>query len=418
MTGESAHARTAKIARGLLPAPLTAPAHARLWLSSALYYHANHFEMITTGYVVLQTAGSPLDVGVVGFCRAIPMFALGLVAGAATDRFRRTGVLLAVQAVGLVAALLLAVLFTLGGARVWQIAPLTALLGCAWATDYPTRRALIAEIHPREGVVPALSLESLTMQGNKIVAALASGLLLALGGGTLAYGWLTLVYGCNLLALVRLHRFPDTPRGPRSVGGVRLTERVRGGWGVAVRTPLVLGVLLVTMVMNLLVFPYQQMLPVVARDVLGIGPQQLGLLAGADGIGALVTGVALMRQRGRFRPNILFLCGSFGGAVAVIALAASPLFALSYGIQIAVGLCTGAFGAMQSALVLGAVAPAMRTRAMGMLAMAIGIGPFGALLAGALSATFGPTWTLAGMAALALVLMAAITARTRALHAA
>ncbi len=418
MRGESAAARLRRRGRGLLPAPLAVPAYRRLWLSSLLYYHAFHFEAITGGWVVFERTGSPLDVGLLGFCRAIPMFALGLVAGAITDRFRRSSVLLAVQSVGGAAALALALLFAFDAASLPLIYLLTALLGCAWAADYSTRRTLVAEMQAREHVAAALSLEAASMQANKILATFAGGLLLAAGGPTICYGWLALIYACNLLALVRLHRHADTPHGPRAGGEIGVVERIRGGWTVAMHTPAVLGVLLVTMAMNLLVFPYQQMLPVVARAVLGVGPRELGLLAGADGIGALVMGLVLAGRRRQIRPPVLFLGGTFAGAVVVIALAGSRVFALSYALQIVAGVCFGAFGAMQSAIVIGAVAPAMRTRAMGMLATAIGVGPFGALLAGVLSTAFGPAVTLTGMAALALIVIAATVARTRPFRAA
>ena len=57
----------------------------------------------------------------------------------------------------------------------------------------------------------------------------------------------------------------------------------------------------------------------------------------------------------------------------------------------------------------------MRARAMGMLAMAIGVGPFGVLLTGFLSSAIGATWTITGMSLIAFALMAAILARSRTL---
>ncbi len=417
MDAGSLTVRAAKRLRAQMPAPLATPAYRQLWLSSLLYYHANHFEMITAGWVVLQLTGSPLGVGVLGFCRAIPMFLLGLVISAVADRYRRADVLLTVQGLGFLAAVTLTALFGTGAVHLWHIYLLTGVLGCAWATDYSTRRALITEIVAREHLVNAISLEAVSMQGNKVVATLISGLILATGGATWCYGWLTLMYGLNLLAVARLRRSLSTASAQRPQTDIRIRERVQGGWAVAMRTPLVRGVLLITMAMNLLVFPYQQMLPVVARDVLHVGPQQLGILAGADGIGALAVGLALTRKKRHGRPALLFLCGTFLGAAVVILLAVSRLFALSWGLQILAGMCFGAFGAMQSALVLGAVAPELRTRAMGMLAMAIGFGPFGILLAGASSAAVGPMWTLVGMPALALAAMTCIVMRNHALRA-
>ena len=73
---------------------------------------------------------------------------------------------------------------------------------------------------------------------------------------------------------------------------------------------------------------------------------------------------------------------------------------------------------MQPVIILNIVEMQMRARAMGMLAMAIGVGPFGILLTGFLSSVIGATWTITGMSALAFLLMAAIVLRSRALLAA
>jgi hypothetical protein len=407
--------RAARTLRDLVPAVLAVPAYQRVWRSSLLYYHAYHFEIITAGWVVLVRTGSPISVGLVGFCRTIPMFVFGLILGAAADRFRRTDVLLAVQTLGLSAALTMALLFTADVVHLWQIYLITGLLGCAWATDFSTRRALISELHARERIVNALSLESMSMQGNKILATLLSGLFLAIGGATLCYWWLTAIYALNLFAILRLRHYLGATQERPSPHGVRLAQLVKGGWSVAVQTPVVLGVLLITVVMNLLVFPYQQMLPVIARDLLHVGPKQLGVLAGADGIGSIIVGAILTRRARGSRHGVIFLAGAFSVGLFVIVLAMSRLFALSWGTQVTLGLCSGMFGAMQPVLILNMVEVQMRARAMGMLAMAIGVGPFGILLTGILSATIGATWTITGMSLLALVLMAAVLSRSRSL---
>jgi MFS family permease len=407
--------RASRTLRDLVPAVLAVPAYQRVWRSSLLYYHAYHFEIITAGWVVLVRTGSPISVGLVGFCRTIPMFVFGLILGAAADRFRRTDVLLAVQTLGLSAALTMALLFTADAVHLWQIYLITGLLGCAWATDFSTRRALISELHARERIVNALSLESMSMQGNKILATLLSGLFLAIGGATLCYWWLTAIYALNLFAILRLRHYLGATQVRPSPHGVRLAQLVKGGWSVAVQTPVVLGVLLITVVMNLLIFPYQQMLPVIARDLLHVGPKQLGILAGADGIGSIIVGAILTRRARGSRHGVIFLAGAFSVGLFVIVLAMSRLFALSWGTQVTLGLCSGMFGAMQPVLILNMVEVQMRARAMGMLAMAIGVGPFGILLTGILSATIGATWTITGMSVLALILMAAVLSRSRSL---
>lgn len=398
--------------RGLLPPVLALPDYRRLWLTGIIYYHAYAFEMVVAGWAVLLMTGSPFAVALVGFCRSLPMLVLGLVLGSLADRVRETTLILLVQVAALIAATILALLFLTGLVQFWQVCLLTAVFGCGWACDFSARRSLLARLAGAERAGNALSLETMTNVGNKVVAAAFGGAVLALGGPRLAYWWLVVVHLAAVAAIVHLRR-----RGvrvpPPERATVPLIGLVRLGWTTSVHNPTVRGVLLITVVMNLLTFPYQQLIVVVARDILAVGSGRMGVLAGIDGLGSITMAGLLAFGALRFRPGRVFLFGALGTTVLVLVLANSHLYALSLALQIVVGVCHGAFASMQPSLIIGATEPHLRARAMGMLAMAIGMGPLGILLAGSLSTLVGPSATLTGMALTSLALMALIIARNR-----
>ena len=395
------------------PAVLAVPGYRRLWRGGLIYYHAYWFEIVATGWTVLLLTGSPLAVGLVGFCRTLPMLVFGLLLGALADRLRETNLLLAVQCVGALAALSLAALFLLGLTPLWAIALLVAVIGCGWACDFSARRALVAQFHGPARVANALSLETMTMLGSKIAATALAGGLLALGGARLAYGWLTLVYLAGIAAAAAVRRH-EVLAARLPMAAISLLTLARLGWATAVRTPVVRAVLLVTVAMNILVFPYQQLIAVVAGDILRVGSAQMGLLAGGDGIGGIIVAGLLTARAKGLRHGALFLGGALGVSLLLLALAFSRSFTLSFVLQIALGACSGAFGAMQAALIVGATSVEARARALGMLAMAIGTAPLGIILAGVLSGAIGPTATLAGMATLALLLVGGLAFSSRA----
>jgi hypothetical protein len=99
----------------------------------------------------------------------------------------------------------------------------------------------------------------------------------------------------------------------------------------------------------------------------------------------------------------LFVAGSCGAAALLIGLALSPILALSLGIQLAIGICTGLFGAHQAALVLSAAPAGSRASALGLIATAIGLTPIGMLLIGGLSSAAGAQVAIATMASLGLI---------------
>src|SRR5919199_2432798 len=94
----------------LLPSVLTVPSYRRLWYYALLFFHANTFETVVAGWAVLVLTGSPFAVGLVGFCRALPMFVLGLALSAVAERFPGGAVLLGVQATSFLGAAALAAL--------------------------------------------------------------------------------------------------------------------------------------------------------------------------------------------------------------------------------------------------------------------------------------------------------------------
>ena len=121
----------------------------------------------------------------------------------------------------------------------------------------------------------------------------------------------------------------------------------------------------ITVLMNTLVFPYQQMLPVFARDVLRVGPAALGLLVAAQRGSAPSSPSLAIAARGEraSTTRALFAGSSLAGALVLLAFAWSPWYALSLALQLAIGAAESGFGTMQSAIVLLAAPEQARGRA-------------------------------------------------------
>jgi MFS family permease len=173
-----------------------------------------------------------------------------------------------------------------------------------------------------------------------------------------------------------------------------------------------LGVLCTTVIMNALAFSYVQLLPVVARDHLQIGPGLMGLLASADGMGTLIGALVLaalgnIRQQGR-----VFALGALIELVSLLAFTLSPWYGLSFLLLMLVGMGNAGFSTMQSTIILLSAAPGMRGRAVGILGLCIGSTPLGLLELGAVAAIFGAPLAIGFNAALALVLMVPVVLYT------
>jgi MFS family permease len=365
-------------------------------------------DVVVLGWLSLALTDSPLMVGVAAFCRAVPMMALGPFAGVLADRLPRVHLMMAVQVVNIVAAAALGLLFSVGRAGFGVLVAVEIVLGIAWVLDFPSRRTVLFVVVGRERLTAAVSLETMSMQAAKMVGPVLGGLLLArIGPAACYFAFASLSLGA-LLATQRLARQVALPGSP---GAEPVLDSLLAGLREARGHPAILGVLAVTALMNTLVFPYQQMLPVFARDVLHVGPAPLGLLVAAQGLGALVSSALIGARGGPLSHGRVFIGSSLAGALLLLVFACSPWYALSLALQFAIGTTDSGFGTMQSAIVLLAAPERAHGRVMGILSACIGTQPIGSLWIGLMASRMGAPLATGLNAALAFVLMVPVAMR-------
>jgi MFS family permease len=382
---------------------LREPHFLKLWVAGACAHTARWMDVLVLGWVALELTDSPLLVGLAGFCRSIPMIAVGPVAGLIADRLDRSRVMLAAQVVNTAVAGVLALLFATGNGAFPPLVLLSLVLGVMVSVDFPSRRtALYALVGPAR-VTNAISLESVAVQGSKILGPVLGGVLLARFGATGCYLAMVGLYGVAVLLQVALARrvpMPGAGGGEPMAGG--LAAAVREVWA----NPLIRAVLVITVLMNSLVFPHQNILAVFARDVLAIGPARLGLVVAANGVGALAGALIIAARRGPGYHGPVFGLGSLAAAVLLVAFALLPWYGPAVVLQLLIGFAEAGFGTMQSAIVLLAAPERLRGRAMGILSGCIGTYPLGALWIGFLAGEIGAAPAIAlgaGVAALAML---------------
>jgi MFS family permease len=383
------------------------PSYRRLWASGLCMSVARWMDLVTLGWLALQLTGSPFMVGLAAFARAAPLMAVGPFTGIVADRVPRGRILFVAQATGGVTALLLAAIFAVGWGGYWPLVALEVVFGLMWALDFPARRTALYALLGASRVAQAVSLETVSMQLAKMLGPLAAGLCLARLGPAACFGLMAVVYGAGLAVSAGLGRRLG---GPGVAAPASIADSVRAGLQAAWSSPTVRGVLLVTIAMNTLFFPYQHMLPVFARDVLTLGPAGLGALVAADGCGALLGALAIASRRGQLSHRHLF-----GGAVMVapvllVALSASRSLGICVALLVVMGAAESSFAAMQSTLVLLGAPEPVRGGAMGILSACIGTQPLGTLAIGLLAASLGAplAFTINALAALLVIVPLAI----------
>lgn len=342
-------------------------------------------------YHVYQLTGSYAQTGLVGAAQAVALLVLSPVGGVYADRLDRRRLLQAAQALAMVVALALTVLTATGTVNVWLIYVAVILMTAAATFDSPTRQALIPAMVPREQLPQAFALLNPSRELAILVGPGLGGLLIALGGPELMYGFDALSYFAMVVALVFI-KVPHLPGSPKHES---IWAQMRDG------VAYIKGRTIIWMLMSLdlsatLFSAYRVLLPAVATEILRVGPSGYGILAAAPSAGALLASYTIFKlvsRSDRLGRVLLAATVLYGGAA--ILLAHAGLF----WVALPACLLLGAFDAVTTTIRHAAVQletpDEVRGRVTSIYQMASRGGPaLGDALMGKAAASLGPVTAL------------------------
>jgi MFS family permease len=260
--------------------------------------------------------GSATDVGAVLTAETVPLVLFLLVGGVAGDRLGRRRMMLGADVLRAAAQTALAVWILVGHPPLWGFLLLSALVGTGMAFFMPALTGLIPEIVSRERLTQANALNGLTYSLGGIVGPAVAGVIVATAspGWAIAADALSYIVSVVSLAALRLGSVADMPSDSFLV-------QLRQGWTEFWSRTWLWAVVVVASVANLLMMaPYLVLGAVIAKASLG-GATAWGTILGAQGAGAVVGGVAMLRIRFR-RPLV--------AALVSLLIWPYPLLSLAY----------------------------------------------------------------------------------------
>jgi MFS family permease len=257
-------------------------------------------------------------VGMIGLAQFLPLFALTLVAGEAADRHDRRGILAVCYVSQLFTSAALAIA-SLVGAGLWPIFALAALFGCSRAFFQPAASALGPMLVPLHLLPRSIATNSMATQVASIAGPAVGGLLCVVSpvvGYVASAGLYAAAASCALLI--------RTDARPPFASARSRVAQIREGLGYVWGNKLVLGAISLDL-FAVLLGSATGLLPVFARDVLGVGPHWFGILRASPAVGALVVAgfLAYRPIRNRAGAKMLFAVGLFGLMTVVFAYSRS-----------------------------------------------------------------------------------------------
>jgi MFS family permease len=363
-------------------------------------------ENVVLGWLTLELTNSPFMVGAALGMRMLPLFFVGVPAGALADRFSRQRLQMLTGVGQALTAATLGIFAVTGTVSVAQLLLLTLVAGTLRGIEHAARQSYTHDVVGPAALVNGLAVLGVAMRGGWLIGSLGVGVVIAHFGAGVAYFVVAVGFLGGALALLPATASPH----PRTGTAVSLWRSALDFLVAVGRHRTLLVLMMLTAGAEVLGFAHQALLPSLARDVLHTGPEGLGALSAARAVGGIL-GLAAASFRGTASGGTRFVAVLVTFGVSLMVLGAAPYLVGFVGVLIVVMLvnaCGALADLLAQSLLQLSVPHDLRGRAGGAWVVAIGLAPLGQLQIGALASLFGVSVAL-GTSGLALVILAAAT---------
>ncbi|MDQ3444218.1 MAG: MFS transporter [Chloroflexota bacterium] len=371
--------------RGMMAALRAYPAFRMLLIGTLATNSAFWMYQVAVGWLALQLTDSPLFVGLAGFASGIPMLLFSLPAGVVIDRYDRRVVLLIAQAGVMLVSGVFAAMVGTDIIEPWSILVLVAVYGTIMTFIFPVRTAMVPSLVDRQDIAIAIALNSAVQNVTRVVGPSVAGVLIALIGVSETFA---VAAAMQALALVATSRLPSNASAPSTNAGTRW-EALTLGFRIVARSPYLIALIVLSLAPTVLVMPYINLMPIFARDELGLGSTGLGVLLASTGLGTVAGALSVAHSpsfRGRRGAQVVTATGF---AVGVLVFAVTPNIPLAAVLLFGAGWMSAAFLAINQTALQLYVDDEVRGRVLSVYLLTWGMLPIGQLAVGALADIVG-----------------------------
>ena len=362
---------------------------------------ANWANRLTVGWFVFDQTNSAFLTAVSFTMQSAPGMAFAPLGGALSDRLDRRHVLAGAAVIKGVTAMALAWIAVGGIESVAPVIILLAVAGAMNSFEIPASQALITDLVGPEDSMNGVAVYSVGLRAVSAAGALCGGYVLEFHGAVTAFASAAVLYWISALVVLSVGA-PARSRESNTRTTSVIAETLEG-LRLLVSLPTVRSLLVMAVLVEVLCFSYASVLPVLARDRLGLDESDLGTLTSLAGFGGFLGAVGLTRLSEHRRKGLLVIAVAALYGASLLMLGLSSLFVLSLTVIVVVGIMAAMFDGLQWDLVQAHVPDAMRGRAVGGWTLAVSFGWIGHLELGAVSDLIGAHWAVGIHGALILI---------------
>ena len=259
------------------------------WLGSSIQGLAQGTQFLAIGWLALEITDSSTQLGLVIFLYGAPNVALLLVAGVIADRFDRRHVLISTQLTVCVVIAALAFFTAAGLVSVWHVYAAAVLMGAVQAISMPARMTMIGDLVDQRSILDAVAMQNMAVHVGRMVGPPVAGVIIEVWGVGVS---LFVIAGCYVVSAFFVSKIGPIPRSLPAVAQSAF-RNFSDGLAYIKDSPIVLTVIVITCVFGGFGMAHLQVVPAMAKDVLGTGAAGVGLLLLASGIGSLIGSLLL-----------------------------------------------------------------------------------------------------------------------------
>jgi MFS family permease len=267
-------------------------------------------QITAQAWVVWELTHSTVALGTVAMLNQLPYLVLGPWAGVWADRLDRRRLLIVTQTLAMCGAFVFAALVQTNAIALWHIYALALVLGCSASLDMPAQQAFIGDLAGVGNLPKAIILNAMGFHISRMLGPALAGWVIASIGTAPAF-WAN---GASFLAVIG-SLFVVRAQQVRKVSSGSAVREFAEGVRYVWRESRLFDMLAFTVLITLFAIANAQIFPAIAAEVLGGGPETLGSLMGASGLGALVASLLIVPQIQRVRRTgvALAICATWSG---------------------------------------------------------------------------------------------------------
>ncbi len=371
---------------------------------------------VGTGWLAWDLTHSGFWLGVVALMAALPFFTILPVAGAFADRTNKLNIIKTTRTVGIILTMLLFVLTITDLIEIYTLCVLTFCIAINQTFTQPVRLTMAPALVPPADIAAAIGLNAGMQSSARFLGPMIGGLMIASLGVASVFILNSFSFSIAVVGLMNIDKimFDSNRTGARA----SLFADISEGWRDSFTHKSIGPMIALVFIVSICTRPFLELFPGFNDDVFHKGPEGLGTLMSAVGIGGILGSVFISNfSRSR---ALLFLSFSLMAVTACLAIvfAWTTTFAIGVAAVIGLGFCITCWQSTTTVLIQTSVESRMRARVMSIYALTFrACSSLGAMIVGFASHSFGLQIPLAACAGVALLTLIAYIPRMRSLGA-